>query len=56
MQALRPLALLIPLAFAPFAAHAQAFPNKPIKIIYTYAPGGTGDALTRAPQAITCWR
>ena len=36
------LAALAPLAFA------QPFPNKPVKIIYTYAPGGTGDALTRA--------
>jgi tripartite-type tricarboxylate transporter receptor subunit TctC len=33
---------LAPLAFG------QAFPNKPVKIIYTYAPGGTGDSLTRA--------
>ncbi|MDO8705416.1 MAG: tripartite tricarboxylate transporter substrate binding protein [Sulfuricaulis sp.] len=35
------------LALAPLA-QAQQFPNKPIKIIYTYAPGGTGDALTRS--------
>lgn len=35
------------LALAPLA-HSQAFPNKPLKIIFTYAPGGSGDALTRA--------
>lgn len=35
------------LAIAP-AAQAQAtYPDKPIKIVYTYAPGGAGDALTR---------
>ncbi len=28
-------------------AQAQAFPNKPIKIVYTYAPGGTGDIIAR---------
>jgi tripartite-type tricarboxylate transporter receptor subunit TctC len=35
------------LALSP-GAQAQAFPTKPLKIIYTYAPGGTGDALTRS--------
>ena len=35
------------LGLSPFAL-AQAFPNRPLKIIYTYAPGGTGDGLTRA--------
>jgi len=34
-------------AVVPLAA-AQAFPDRPLKIIYTYAPGGTGDSLTRA--------
>jgi tripartite-type tricarboxylate transporter receptor subunit TctC len=34
------------LALAPLA-HAQGFPNKPLKIVYTYAPGGTGDVIAR---------
>jgi tripartite-type tricarboxylate transporter receptor subunit TctC len=34
------------LALAPLA-QAQGYPNKPIKIIYTYAPGGTGDVIAR---------
>lgn len=49
MQALRRklLAAVSLVALAPLAL-AQAFPDRPIKIIYTYAPGGTGDSLTRA--------
>lgn len=34
------------LALAP-NAFAQTFPSKPVKMIYTYAPGGVGDALAR---------
>jgi tripartite-type tricarboxylate transporter receptor subunit TctC len=34
------------LALAP-ASHAQPFPHKPLKIVYTYAPGGTGDVIAR---------
>jgi tripartite-type tricarboxylate transporter receptor subunit TctC len=40
------LAATCALALAP-AVHAQAYPDRPIKIIYTYAAGGPGDALTR---------
>jgi len=29
------------------AVHAQGYPDRPVKIIYTYAAGGPGDALTR---------
>ena len=37
------------LALAPLAplAHAQGFPTKPIKIVITYAPGGTADVIAR---------
>ena len=28
-------------------SHGQQFPIKPIKIVYTYAPGGTGDIIAR---------
>jgi tripartite-type tricarboxylate transporter receptor subunit TctC len=39
-------ALLAGLAFA-FGAAAQPFPNKPIKIVVGFPPGGSGDFLTR---------
>ncbi len=40
------LAATCALALTP-AVHAQAYPDRPVKIIYTYAAGGSGDALTR---------
>ena len=30
------------------AAHAQSFPNKPLKIIVPYPPGGSSDIIARA--------
>lgn len=44
----RTVALAISLLpwFAP-AAQADEFPSRPIKIVYTYSPGGTGDSMTR---------
>lgn len=36
------------LALLPTFASAQAFPNRPVKLIVPLAPGGTGDTLARA--------
>lgn len=32
---------------APFAAHAQAFPNKPVHLVVTYPAGGSSDLMAR---------
>ena len=40
------LAATCALALAP-SVHAQAYPDRPVKLIFTYAAGGAGDALTR---------
>lgn len=41
------LATACALALSTSAAQAQVYPDKPVKILYTYAAGGPGDALTR---------
>ncbi|MDB5829566.1 MAG: hypothetical protein JWQ73_3786 [Variovorax sp.] len=43
----RAFTLALAVLAAPLLARAQDFPTKSIKIIYTYAPGGPGDSLTR---------
>ncbi len=43
----RRAALGAALALAGFAAHAQDFPNRPVKILVPQTPGGASDALAR---------
>src|SRR3954468_11659545 len=49
--------LLLLAAWVAAAAHAQAFPNKPIRIIVPYAAGGTSDILARqiGPKLTDAW-
>ena len=48
MKRTLPLAALLVLAFAAPLAAAQEYPNKPIKLITPYPPGGPTDVLARA--------
>jgi tripartite-type tricarboxylate transporter receptor subunit TctC len=45
-------------AFVTSAALAQSFPNKPVKIIVTFPPGGTPDIYGRivAQELSTLWK
>jgi tripartite-type tricarboxylate transporter receptor subunit TctC len=43
-------ATLAALALPGMTAHAQGFPNKPIRIVVPFSPGGTGDVLMRSLQ------
>jgi tripartite-type tricarboxylate transporter receptor subunit TctC len=44
---LHTLFLALAMAFLPVAAQAQNFPNKPVKVIVTFPPGGTPDIYGR---------
>ena len=46
-RALLPFALLSTIAFVTGAV-AQTYPNKPIKVIVGFAPGGPADEIGRA--------
>jgi tripartite-type tricarboxylate transporter receptor subunit TctC len=47
-SSIRRMAVAAILAVAAGLAHAQAWPQKPIKIVVPYPPGGTSDILARA--------
>ena len=46
---LRALALAC-VALLPLAAAAQSYPNKPVRILVPYPPGGASDVTARRPE------
>lgn len=42
-----PSLLLSALCLCPFAAQAQSFPSRPVKLVVTYPPGGSSDLMAR---------
>ncbi|HEX7052981.1 MAG TPA: tripartite tricarboxylate transporter substrate binding protein [Burkholderiales bacterium] len=47
MKRLLAVLALVPAALLPLAAHAQAYPTKPIHIVLPFGPGGVADITTR---------